>query len=68
MKAMIIKRVGRQFHKVKQEVLTGYIRLIRHRLHGKFLLQQFFVAAGRCLQSRCVANTQGYTDSPIDSL
>jgi hypothetical protein len=37
------------------EELIAYFSLTRHRPYGKGQFQQFFVAAGKSLQSRCLA-------------
>jgi hypothetical protein len=42
-------------HKKFWEELTSYFPLKRHWPHGKRPLQQFFVAAGKCIQTRCLA-------------
>jgi hypothetical protein len=44
------------------EELIAHLLLIQHGPHRKRRIQQFFVAAGTCLQSRCLATTGGYTD------
>jgi predicted nucleic acid-binding Zn finger protein len=40
----------------------AYFHLIRHEPHRKPHIQKFIVAAGRSLQSRCLATKRGYTD------
>jgi hypothetical protein len=45
-----------------REELIAYFPLIRHGPHRKRHLQQFLVAAGTCLSSRCLATIGGYTD------
>jgi hypothetical protein len=44
------------------EELIAYFPLIRHGRHRKRCPQQFFVAAGTCFPSCCLATIQGYTD------
>jgi hypothetical protein len=47
--------------------LIAYYPLIRHESYRKWRLQQFFVAAGTCLLSRCLATLGKYRDRPTDS-
>jgi hypothetical protein len=46
------------------EELTTNFPLIQHGLHRKQCLQQFFIAAGTCLQSHCLTIIGEYTDKP----
>jgi hypothetical protein len=47
------------------EELIIYLPLIQHRLHRKQRPQQFFISAGTCLQSSCLAVVAGDADSPL---
>jgi hypothetical protein len=49
------------------EELIAYFSLVLHELHRKRRLQQFFVADGTHLPSRCLETIEGHTDRPIDS-
>jgi prolipoprotein diacylglyceryltransferase len=47
--------------------LVAYFSLIRHKMHRKRHLKQILITTIRCLLSRCLAMTGGYTDRPTDS-
>jgi hypothetical protein len=49
------------------EKLIAYFPLIRYVPHRKRRFQKFFVSAGTCLSSRCLAAIGGYTDITTDS-
>jgi hypothetical protein len=55
------------FNKKFWEELIAYFPLIRHEQHRKRRLQQFLVAAGMCLPSRCLEMIRRYTDRPTKS-
>jgi hypothetical protein len=46
--------------------MITYFPLIRHGPHRKRRFQQFFMAAGTCLPSRCLATIGEYTVRPTD--
>jgi hypothetical protein len=55
-----------KYNKKFWEELIAYFPLKRHGQHKKRRLQQFLVAAGTCLPSRCLLKIEGYTHRPID--
>jgi hypothetical protein len=46
---------------------TAYFPSMRQILHRNRRLQQFLLAAGTCLSSRCLARVGRYTDGPTES-
>jgi hypothetical protein len=61
-----VNEVYKIVNKKLWEELISYFPLIRHEPHRK-RREQFLVAAGKCLPSRCLATIGGYTDRPTDS-
>jgi hypothetical protein len=53
------ERIETNNYKKFWEELIAYFPLIRHGPHRKRRLQQFFVAAGKSLPSRCLATKGG---------